>query len=153
MEAQWQLLIDSRLEEVARARKWLSEHASAQGFSDAEVRKLGLVVSEACVNIIEHAYAGEPGNSIQLRLFIDDARLVLEIRDFGARFNLETYKPPDLSEPHEGGYGVFIMRSLMDKVEYDTSGEQGTILTLVKHRSSNPPNHNVGQEKDKDGEA
>ncbi len=153
MGTHWQLLIDSRLEEVSRARKWLSEHASAEGFSDAEVRKLGLVVSEACVNVIEHAYGGEPGNPIELRLIIDDASLVLKIRDFGAEFDLEAYEPPDLSEPHEGGYGVFIVRSLMDEVEYDTSSEQGTTLTLVRRRSSKPPKDNVDQEKDKDGEA
>ncbi len=132
------LLIDSRVEEVARARKWLSDHAAAEGFSDGDVRKLGLVLSEACVNVIEHAYRGEAGNPIRLHLFIDDEALRLTIRDFGVRFDLEGYAPPDLSEAHEGGYGVFIMRSIMDEVEYDTSGPKGTALKLVKRRPSHP---------------
>ena len=132
------MLIDSRVEEVARARKWLSDHAAAEGFSDGDVRKLGLVLSEACVNVIEHAYRGEAGNPIRLQLFIDNEALRLTIRDFGVRFDLEGYEPPDLSEPHEGGYGVFIMRSIMDEVEYDTSGPKGTALTLVKRRPSHP---------------
>ena len=133
-----ELLIDSRVEEVSRARKWLSDHAAAEGFSGGDVRKLGLVLSEACVNVIEHAYLGEAGNPIELQLSIDDESLRLTIRDTGARFELEDYELPDLDEPHEGGYGVFIMRSLMDEVEYDTSGQQGTVLTLIKRRPARP---------------
>lgn len=133
---QAELLIDSRLEEITRARRWLTKHASAQGFSAKEVRNLGLAVSEACANVIKHAYGGQAGNPIELQLAIDRHSLVLKIRDTGIKFDLEGYQPPDLSEPHEGGYGVFIIRSLMDKVEYDTSAERGTTLTLVKNRSS-----------------
>ncbi len=136
---QAELIIDSRLDEITRARQWLTQYASAEGFSDKAVRNLGLVVSEACANVIKHAYCGQAGNPIELRLSIDESALVLKIRDIGAKFDLEGYQPPDLSEPHEGGYGVFIMRSLMDKVEYDTSAERGTTLTLVKHRSSSSP--------------
>ncbi len=131
-----ELLIDSRVEEVARARKWLSDHAAAEGFSDGDVRKFGLALSEACVNVIEHAYRGEAGNPIELELTIDDEALKLTIRDSGAAFDLERYDPPDLSEPHEGGYGVFIIHSIMDEVTYDTSGQRGTVLTLVKRRPS-----------------
>ncbi len=138
MATQSELLIDSRVEEVSRARKWLGDHAAAEGFSDGDVRKLGLVLSEACVNVIEHAYLGEVGNPIELHLSIDDEGLKLTIRDMGARFKLEDYEPPDLNEPHEGGYGVFIMRSLMDEVSYSTSGQWGTILTLIKRRPPRP---------------
>ncbi len=138
MAIQSEMLIDSRVEEVSRARRWLSDHAAAEGFSEGDVRKLGLVLSEACVNVIEHAYLGEVGHPIELQLSIDDESLRLTVRDTGARFELEDYEPPDLDEPHEGGYGVFIMRSLMDEVSYSTSGQQGTTLTLIKRRPARP---------------
>jgi anti-sigma regulatory factor (Ser/Thr protein kinase) len=131
---QTDLVIDSRVEQVAKARCWLSRHALAAGIPEQTVRDLGLVVSEACANIIKHAYGGRPDLPIELHLAIEPARLVLSIRDVGTKFDLQGYQPPDLSEPHEGGYGVFIIRSLMDEVVYDTSGEQGTTLTLVKYR-------------------
>ena len=136
MATRSELLIDSRVGEVARAREWLSDHAAAEGFSDGDVRKFGLALSEACVNVIEHAYRGEAGNPIELQLSIDDKALRLTIRDSGAAFDLDSYESPDLSEAHEGGYGVFIIRSIMDEVEYDTSGKRVTVLTLVKHRAS-----------------
>ncbi len=141
-----ELLIDSRIEEIARAREWLTGLASAGGFSDKEVRGFGLVVSEACANIVKHAYRGQSGNPIELRLAVDETSLVLKIQDEGERFDLESYSPPDLGEPHEGGYGVFIMRSVMDEVHYDTSGERGTTLTLVKRRSVPQPEDGANQE-------
>ncbi len=140
------MIIDSRVEEVVRAREWLTNLASMEGFSDKDVRGLGLVVSEACVNVVKHAYRGRPGKPIELRLAIEERSLVLEILDEGERFDLESYSPPDLSEPHESGYGVFLMRSIMDKVVYDTSDGRGTKLTLVKQRADPQPGNGAKQE-------
>lgn len=137
MQVHADLVLESRVGEIARARRWLTDHARASGFRDDELNSLGLVMSEACANVIKHAYGGEPDHPIELDLTIDDTRLVLSIRDHGAtQFDLARYTPPDLDEPHEGGYGVFIIRSLMDEVSYDTSAERGTTLTLVKYRRS-----------------
>jgi serine/threonine-protein kinase RsbW len=133
------LALESRLEEIARARHWVSAHARAAGFGDREVRNLGLAISEACANIIRHAYHGEDGHPIELHLAVDDTKLELRIRDHGAKFDQQAYQPPDLEQPQEGGYGVFIIRSLMDEVEYDTSGTAGTTLRLVKYRSHPTP--------------
>lgn len=133
MSMKSKLLIESRVEEVVRARRWFAGHTRAQGLSEQEIRRLGLALSEACINVIEHSYRGQPGNPIELHLTINEESLVLRIRDFGEKFDLETYEPPDLSVPHEGGYGVFLIRSVMDEVDYDTSGEHGTTLTLIKH--------------------
>jgi serine/threonine-protein kinase RsbW len=142
-----ELLLDSRIEEIARAREWLREQASAEGVPDNEVSDLGLAMSEACANVIEHAYRGQPGNPIKLRLNIDETDLVLTIHDHGEKFDPESYAPPRLGEPHESGYGVFIVLSLMDKVYYDTSTERSTTLMLIKRRS-NPRNRNPAIRED-----
>lgn len=133
------LVIQSRPEELSRARGWLSDHAGASGFSDRDVRDLALVVSEACANVIEHAYRGEPNHPIDLHLTIDETKLLLLVRDFGVPFIAGDYRPPDLDVPQEGGYGVFIIRNLMDEVEYDVSEGSGTTLRLVKYRQGRSP--------------
>jgi serine/threonine-protein kinase RsbW len=131
-----ELVIESRIDQVARARQWLSDQARAAGVPERQIQEMGLVVSEACANVIKHAYRGELGHQITLRLDIDQSKVVLSIRDCGAPFDPESYIPPDLDEPREGGYGIFIMRSLMDEVHYDTSCNRGTTLTLVKYRAA-----------------
>jgi len=134
-----ELVIESRIDQVARARQWLIEQARAAGVSERQIRELGLVVSEACANVIKHAYQRELGHSITLQLDIDQSKVVLCIRDHGEPFDPDSYTPPNLDEPREGGYGIFIIRSLMDEVHYDTSCDEGTILTLVKYRSAPAP--------------
>ena len=134
MSVETDLVIASRVEEIARARQWAGDAAAGEGFSSKHVHDLGLVVSEACANVIRHAYCGEPDHVIELHLVIDEAKLVLSIRDEGRMFDVDAYQAPDLSEPHEGGYGVFIIRSLMDEATYDVSQGNGTKLTLVKYR-------------------
>lgn len=132
------LRIDSRLEEVSRARRWLMEHALEAGFPEDETHRLGLALSEACTNVIKHAYGGAAGNAIDLELDADAERLVVRIRDTGKPFDPASYTPPDLSRVHESGYGVHLMRSIMDEVRYAPSPGGGTTLTMVRLRERRP---------------
>ena len=130
-----ELVIDSQVDELARARGWLTEHAHAADVEERMLQEMHLVLSEACANVIRHAYKGQAGQPIELHVAIDDEKVVLQIRDQGIPFDAAAYKPPDLDEPHEGGYGVFIIQSLMDEVNSDTSSGVGTTLRMVKYRN------------------
>lgn len=131
-----QLTIESNLDNISAVRHWLEEFAARAGFGEDEIGSLKLVISEACSNVIRHAYKGEDGHKIIISAQADDEKLVLHIRDFGTKIDLTKYKEPSLDGLQEGGYGIFLMHSLMDVVEYDTSAEVGTTLKLVKLRSS-----------------
>jgi serine/threonine-protein kinase RsbW len=131
-----QLTIESKLESISEARRWLEDLTARTGFSEEDMGSLKLVISEACSNIIRHAYKGEGGHDIILSARVDDEKLALNIRDFGAKIDLSKYKEPSLDEPQEGGYGIYLMYRLMDSVEYDTSAEAGTTLIIVKFKSS-----------------
>jgi anti-sigma regulatory factor (Ser/Thr protein kinase) len=130
-----QLIIESKLENVSEVRRWLEGLTAQAGFNEEDIGSLKLVVSEACSNIIRHAYKGEDGHDIVISACIDDEKLALNIRDFGTKIDLSKYEKPSLGEPQEGGYGIFLMHTLMDSVEYDTSAEVGTTLRLVKLKS------------------
>jgi anti-sigma regulatory factor (Ser/Thr protein kinase) len=122
------------VEEVARARRWLTEHALAAGFPEDETGRVGLALSEACANVIEHAYGGQPGHDVDLELDVNAERLVVSIKDTGRPFDPASYRPPDLSRACESGYGVHLMRSIMDEVRYAPSAGGGTQLTMVRLR-------------------
>jgi serine/threonine-protein kinase RsbW len=130
------LRIESRLDELARARAWVVDHAHAAGMPEQVVNELRLAVSEAVANVIEHGYHSEPHHIIDLHLAVDETRLVLTIHDDGEPFEVQAYQAPDLDQPHEGGYGVYLIQHLMDEVHYDTSAGGGTTLTLVKYHRS-----------------
>jgi len=86
---------------------------------------LKLAVHEVCNNIIEHAYDGKDG-IIHCQLTIDQngRRFVADLYDSGQEFDPSAVVTPDLCEPQEKGYGLFIVRQLMDEVHYEYTNKQ-----------------------------
>ena len=128
------LTIANELTEVARARDWISTLAGKAGISQQEAYELQLVVGEACTNAIKHAYDMRKGYTVELSATIDDDQISISIRDFGRKIDLQSYREPNLEVPSEGGYGIYLLRRLMDEVSFDLSHDEGNELTLVKHR-------------------
>jgi len=100
------------------------------------VYNLQLAAHEACANIIDHAYAGDddPDRRILVTLTLTSRprRLIIELHDTGYSFDPAAVPEPNLDEAHDHGYGLFLMRSLMDEVSY-TSQPEGNHWALVKH--------------------
>ena len=63
--------------------------------------------------------------------------LELRITDHGVGFQLDQVTTPSIEEAMHGGrrrgWGLLIIRDLMDKVDV-TSGEDGTTITMVKRK-------------------
>jgi serine/threonine-protein kinase RsbW len=80
-----------------------------------------LAVHEICTNIVEHAYQNTATNRIAMTISLaaQPQRLVVELRDTGRAFDLAAVQTPTLDNPQEGGYGLFLVRELMDEVSYD----------------------------------
>ena len=114
-------------------RDWLTGVARKEGFNERQALDLAVAVNEACANIHRHAYAGREDGEIELRLEVQEEALSLRIRDYGSGFSPEECRRPDLLNPSEGGYGVFLIQALMDEVEYIRK-EAGTELRLRKNR-------------------
>lgn len=102
-------------------------------FSEKISKDVTLAVDEALTNIIKHSYGGHHDKEIIVRLVMSDDRLDLEIRDFGKKVDPKTIKPRKLHDIKPGGLGVFFINKIMDKVSYDISPEEGTILRMTKY--------------------
>ena len=126
------LEIESRLDRVAEVRDWAGERAVEAGFSAGTVNDINVALTEAVTNAIRHGYGGEPGHWIHLSILVDDRAFTVTVRDFGTGFDAVRYESPDLREPRESGYGIVLMKSLMDDVSFHASPGSGTTLTLVK---------------------
>ena len=132
--ATYRLALTGGLELSGQIREWVCERARTGGFDEDTVARIALAVSEAVTNIVCHAYEGRTDGRIEATLTVDDAALTLRLRDYGIKFDPDAYQPPDLDIPAEGGYGVFLMHTVMDKVQYETGYVVGTELVLVKER-------------------
>ena len=92
-----------------------------------------LALHELLANLVDHAYNGE-GGLITVHLACDHAQILIETRDSGApaRVDLHSVAMPEPSAMAEGGYGVAIMQSIMDAVEYGRENDEN-IWKLTKH--------------------
>jgi serine/threonine-protein kinase RsbW len=90
-----------------------------------------LCVSEACTNAIKYGQSTDGEDIITLFFEIHPDRLVIRVQDKGSGFNLEDLPDPDLESFPERGYGLYIIRSKMDDVEYSQT-DKGNFLTMIK---------------------
>ncbi len=106
----------------------LNELILAQSLAEPELisHNIQLAVHEICMNIIEHAYADQPGGRIALTLTLEPRpntstrRLIVEIHDTGKHsFDPAVVAAPNLDVPQVGGYGLFLVQQLMDEMQYE----------------------------------
>lgn len=131
------LHIDSKTEELVAVREFVSGAAREFGFQDEDVSKIALAVDEACTNIIKHAYKFDPTKHISVSIRHRNGAFVIVIVDTGKAFDPQGVRTPDMQEYlthyRRGGLGVHLMRSLMDKVEYDISPGKQNEVRLTKY--------------------
>jgi anti-sigma regulatory factor (Ser/Thr protein kinase) len=128
----------ARFEFLDEIRDLVAQVAREGGFSEKLIYSLQLAADEAASNIIEHAYEGISDASIDLTCDMRGESIVITMRDHGKPFDPSVVKEPDLkadlSERQIGGLGIYLMRKLMDSVEYETNPRSGNLLTLIKRR-------------------
>lgn len=124
-----ELRIPSRAEWVGVARLAIAGIASRLQFSIEDIEDLKLAVAEACTNCIQHA---SESDSIAISCSIKSDKLIMTVADTGRGASPGALEPKRLGEPKVGGLGVFLIRSLMDDVEYELNPESGTRLTMTK---------------------
>ncbi|HXY55174.1 MAG TPA: ATP-binding protein [Nitrospirota bacterium] len=108
--------------------------ARSAGFSKQDTRKIVLAVDEACSNVIKHAYEGDHAKTIALTVTVNGGGIQIRIKDSGKKVDAAKIAPRRLEDIRPGGLGTHFMFTIFDTVEFDTSGERGTILTLVKKK-------------------
>ncbi|UCF28864.1 MAG: ATP-binding protein [Chloroflexota bacterium] len=127
-----------RFESLAVIRKFVFQAASDAGFDEKDIYAVELAVDEACANIIEHAYGGEDVGEIECTCndLIDGLEII--IKDDGEPFDPSTVVPPDFSVELEDvkprGAGLFLIRNMMDDVDFVFSKKDGNILRMVKRK-------------------
>ena len=132
--AEMEYLSDISQQISATCRELPSLPVSSRG--DDFIYLIELAISEICTNIIKHAYAGRRGE-INGRVTLLNNGVQLDFFDHGSSFDPNTVPEPSLDPHHlpEGGYGLHIVRQIMDVVSYETQPEDGNHWHLIKFLS------------------
>lgn len=116
---------------VSVARLALSGVANRMGFNMDDIDDLKVAVSEACTNALKHGGRDAEGNYI-VHYTIDGKSLIIEVCDSGSGIEIEKIMTPDLENPKENGLGLYIIETLMDKVEIIKRENKGTTVRMIK---------------------
>ena len=92
--------------------------ARAAGDWETLAQEVELAVHEACTNIMLHAYAGQQHGRITMQLALSGEHMTIELFDQGTSFDPDLVAEPHLGEAQVNGFGLFLMRQLMDEVSY-----------------------------------
>jgi serine/threonine-protein kinase RsbW len=103
--------------------------ANKVGFSVDEIEDIKVAVSEACTNAIRHSEV----NNFLIDFKLLQNGLCIEIKDQGKGYDIDSIEAVDLSNPKEGGLGIYIIKTLMDEVEIESGDGKGTIIKMTKY--------------------
>jgi serine/threonine-protein kinase RsbW len=104
---------------------------TADGDRDTLAYHLDLALTEAMANAIQYGSSTDAKQSVRVCVSIDDKTLCLKVFDHGQGFDLQAVPTPDFADLDERGRGIFLMRSLMDSVEYRKT-DNGNVLEMRK---------------------
>jgi Anti-sigma regulatory factor (Ser/Thr protein kinase) len=130
------LRIPSQTEKLSLARDFVADAAKVFGFKEDDVNSIALAVDEACTNIIKHAYNYASDKDIDIVVSMNKPEFEILIEDRGKHFNAQQVPVPNMKEymSHykRGGLGMYLMKKLMDKVEYSIQPRKN-IVRLIKY--------------------
>jgi len=135
-----ELKVKSKTENLSEIRDFVSSNAARAGISSSAIDNIILAVDEACTNIIKHAYKLSPQGEILIKINYDENTFTITIIDYGKSFEPDRVPRPDLQkyyrEHRVGGLGMYLIKSLMDDVEYTTiPGKYNQVLLSKNIRS------------------
>lgn len=124
--------------EVRAALEAVKSSLTSLHLSGEEAGSVELVLGEVLNNVVEHAYSTDQKGQIEMHCRARRGGLDFIVRDAGRAMpglNLPAGEPADLDcardDLPEGGFGWFLVRSLVHGLEYHREGERNTLRFCI----------------------
>jgi serine/threonine-protein kinase RsbW len=129
MELSLALTLPRDEQTVSVARHIVRNAMQQVGVEENCVYDFELALSEACTNVLLHS---GPGDQYVVRLDLEDARGVIRVVDIGHGFDSARLREEGARPEAERGRGLALMQAFVDRVDFTSRAEAGTIVTLEK---------------------
>jgi serine/threonine-protein kinase RsbW len=108
--------------------------AKKMGFTEDRIEDLKTAVAEACLNAIEHGNKMDTNTKVGITLTVEESKLQVSVRDQGK--GIDQILTPRIENKIEGkdrsrGWGIFLIKSLMNEVSFEPSPEGGNIIKMI----------------------
>jgi anti-sigma regulatory factor (Ser/Thr protein kinase) len=127
---------------LSAARSMIAHLARRLGFDEITAGQVSLAIDEALCNVINHGYERRADGRIWLSVWAietDPAEIAVVIEDRAKTVDPTAIQGRDLDDVRPGGLGVYIMREVMDLVQYDRRPGGGMKLTMRKRNVPGEP--------------
>jgi len=103
--------------------------------------EIKLIATELFTNICKHSQAA--GKPVLTRIKFYKSMVTLFFCDKGNPWNPDKISPPNLSNPQESGYGLYLVRAISKKFRYKCIkiGEYNNLSIIEKKLPEDTPNH------------
>lgn len=138
-EVRADLVVSNETKNLATVRDFVAKTLEEAGAPTQCVRQVVLAVDEAVSNIIRHAYKefSEGTRTIDITILTHRHCVEILLRDSGKEFDPQKYKDPDIQEQvrkrRKYGLGLFLIRKVMDEVNYVFRSGVENVLRMVKY--------------------
>lgn len=115
---------------VAPAVDRILEYAAPAHLSDSQTSDLAIAVSEALANAAIHGNRLDPDSPVSVAVRVAADGVTIDIQDSGPGFDHSGVRDPtaDAHVLMPGGRGVFLMRHLVDRIEYNRAGNRVRLI-------------------------
>jgi serine/threonine-protein kinase RsbW len=122
-------------ERLAIAR--VAESIASAGLPPARLERLKTAVAEAVMNAIEHGNGNRKEVPVDIEVTRDGDEITVSISDQGGSPPTARAEEPDLAKKLSGaqsprGWGLFLIRSMVDAMDVTTDGERHTVLLTMR---------------------
>lgn len=119
MQQHYELTLPSDRSALQRVEQFLTSIPAIAALGEMQRFNLIVATLEAVTNAIVHGKSAQ-SLPVELRVVVDDEAITICVRDYGTGFDPEAVPDPRRAENllRESGRGVFLMRSLMDEVQF-----------------------------------
>lgn len=122
--------ISARKEYLPAIGNAVRAFAEQFSFSEKEIFQLELIVEEACLNVIEHAFDPDEKGSLDVVIERRPGKLVIGVEDQGLPFDFSK-----VDSNAESGLGMLLIRSFADEVSFLNLGRYGKRVEITKSLS------------------
>ncbi|HLU26492.1 MAG TPA: ATP-binding protein [Longimicrobiales bacterium] len=130
MQSYYAIELPNDLRAIEGAVEALTARCREHGFDDERVRlNFRVGVSEALANAMLYGNGRDPEKRVRLELTLTPRSVLVRVTDQGRGFDPSAIEDPTLpvNLHRSGGRGIFLIRKLMDRVEFNECGNSITM--------------------------
>ena len=126
--------IPTKLEYMPVLISQIIDKLTEQGVVSEKLFDIRLSLEEVIINAMKYGNKMDPQLQVEVKVTTEEDKLIMEIKDQGPGFNYDDLPDPtdEANLEKASGRGVFLIKNLMDEVEFFDNGSTIRMTKVLK---------------------